>query len=31
MIPHIQNAPQTLVKYPDSDGNPMADNTKQFR
>jgi Uma2 family endonuclease len=31
MIPHIQNAPQTLVKYPDSDGNPMADDTKQFR
>jgi Uma2 family endonuclease len=31
MIAPIQSLPSTKVVYPDSDGKPMADNTKQFR
>ncbi len=31
MISELQTVPQTDIVYPDSDGQPMADNTKQFR
>jgi len=27
----IQATPKTALLYPDSDGKPMADNTKQYR
>lgn len=31
MVLEIIAAPQTKIIYPDSDGQPMSDNTKQFR
>jgi len=31
MIQQLQTDPATDIIYPDSDGQPMADNTKQFR
>jgi Uma2 family endonuclease len=31
MVSPLQSSPQTEIIYPDSDGKPMADNTKQFR
>jgi Uma2 family endonuclease len=31
MISELQTLPQIDIVYPDSDGQPMADNTKQFR
>jgi len=30
-MPQLQPSPPPTVIYPDSDGKPMADNTKQFR
>lgn len=30
MAPQLQSPPQPEVDYPESDGNPMSDNTKQF-
>jgi len=31
MVTQIQSTEQTEILYPDSDGEPMSDNTKQFR
>jgi Uma2 family endonuclease len=31
MVSHVPTGAATPVYYPDSDGKPMADNTKQFR
>ncbi|MBW4582397.1 MAG: Uma2 family endonuclease [Tildeniella nuda ZEHNDER 1965/U140] len=31
MVPQLKTADDLQVIYPDSDGKPMADNTKQFR
>ena len=31
MVQQLQPDASTTVNYPDSDGQPMADNTKQFR
>lgn len=31
MISQLQTSGQSNIRYPDSDGQPMADNTKQFR
>jgi Uma2 family endonuclease len=31
MVPQVQSAIPPKVIYPDSDGEPMSDNTKQFR
>ena len=31
MVQQIISDNQLLEQYPDSDGQPMADNTKQFR
>lgn len=31
MVSHISTSPAIEVAYPDSDGKPMANNTKQFR
>jgi len=31
MVSELQSPPKPEVIYPDSDGNPMSDNTKQFR
>lgn len=30
MVSHLQSPTQTEIIYPESDGRPMADNTKQF-
>lgn len=31
MVTQVQSTEQTEIVYPDSDGEPMSDNTKQFR
>ena len=31
MIVPVESLPNPVVEYPDSDGNPMADNTQQFQ
>lgn len=31
MVSQLQSAPKPEIIYPDSDGKPMSDNTKQFR
>ena len=31
MVQQITNQTENNIIYPDSDGRPMADNTKQFR
>jgi hypothetical protein len=31
MVSQLQSSSQSEVIYPDSDGQPMANNTKQFR
>ena len=31
MVSQIQSSSSTAIIYPESDGKPMADNTKQFR
>jgi Uma2 family endonuclease len=31
MVQQLQSDQQPLISYPDSDGQPMADNTRQFR
>lgn len=31
MVSELQSPPQPEVIYPENDGNPMSDNTKQFR
>ncbi|MFM6401801.1 MAG: Uma2 family endonuclease, partial [Planktothrix sp.] len=31
MVSQIQSLSSTAIIYPESDGKPMADNTKQFR
>ena len=31
MVRQLDDSPKTAIVYPDSDGKPMADNTRQFR
>jgi Uma2 family endonuclease len=31
MVPQVTSLPTSKIIYPDSDGQPMSDNTKQFR
>lgn len=31
MVTQIQSTEQAEIVYPDCDGEPMSDNTKQFR
>ncbi|BBH41379.1 hypothetical protein myaer102_39900 [Microcystis viridis NIES-102] len=31
MVRQLDDSPKTTIVYPDSDGKPMADNTRQFR
>jgi Uma2 family endonuclease len=31
MVGQLDDSPKTAIVYPDSDGKPMADNTRQFR
>jgi len=31
MVRQLDDSPKTAIVYPDSDGKPMTDNTRQFR